>query len=53
MGQLNTKLGIEFTEGLDAYAKDVRVAHVQHVGHWVQQEAPDQVNELLLQFLRG
>ncbi len=33
---------------------DLRGAHVlRHCGHWIQQEKPDQVNALLIDFLRG
>jgi len=52
-GDGDRALGIEFTQGLEAYADDIRVEHVPGVGHWVQQEAPDRVNELLLAFLRS
>ena len=52
-GDGDPALGVRFTEGLDAYADDVRVDHVPGIGHWVQQEAPERVNELLLGFLRG
>jgi pimeloyl-ACP methyl ester carboxylesterase len=32
---------------------DFRGAHlIEGAGHWVQQEQPDEVNRLLLQFLR-
>jgi pimeloyl-ACP methyl ester carboxylesterase len=51
-GDGDPALGPRFTEGLEAYADDVRVEHIPGVGHWVQQEAPERVNELLLAFLR-
>jgi len=32
---------------------DLRAVHqIEGAGHWVQQEQPEQVNELLLSFLR-
>ena len=40
--------------GLSRAAADPRGAHlISGAGHWVQQEAPDEVNRLLLEFLAG
>lgn len=40
-------------EGMERWVPDLRVAHVEGSGHWTQQEQPDQVNELLVDFLAG
>ncbi len=49
-----------FVPGMDAYAEpganctDLRFSHIiEDAGHWVQQEAPEDVNEALLRFLKG
>jgi pimeloyl-ACP methyl ester carboxylesterase len=49
-----------FVPGMDLYADpgdnctDLRVVSViEGAGHWVQQEAPEEVNEALLRFLNG
>ena len=47
-GDDDRALGVRFTEGLERYATDVRVAHLAGVGHWVQQEAHAEVSALLL-----
>ncbi|WBL36054.1 alpha/beta hydrolase [Tepidiforma flava] len=44
-------LGRELTEGTEEYVAKLRVEHLPGVGHWVQQEAPDEVNRLLLDHL--
>lgn len=39
-------------EAMNSWCTDLRGIHmIEGAGHWVQQEAPDQVNELLLAFL--
>ena len=39
---------------MDNWCTDFRGAHlIEGAGHWVQQEAPDRVNELLLDFLES
>ena len=39
-------------EDLDGNCDDLRVTEIiEGAGHWVQQEAPDQVNAALLKFL--
>lgn len=44
-------LGRELTEGTEEYVAKLRVEHLPGVSHWVQQEAPDEVNRLLLDHL--
>jgi len=42
----------EFAEPMRALCADLEMHHVEKVGHWVQQEAPDVVNAHLLAWLR-
>ena len=41
------------TDGMDAYCDDLRVKLIPDCGHWTQQEKPDEVNALLVEFLDG
>lgn len=45
-------LGTALTKGLEAWVPDLRVEHVARAGHWVQNDAPVEVNRLLLDFLK-
>ena len=40
-------------EGVEAYVKDITIHRLAGVSHWVQEEAPDQVNRLIAEFLSG
>lgn len=41
-------------EAMNTWCTDLRGVHlIDGAGHWVQQEAPDQVNELLIEFLES
>lgn len=51
-GERDPALGVELLDGLDQFAPHVRVERLSDVGHWVQNEAPEEVNRLLLQFLQ-
>jgi pimeloyl-ACP methyl ester carboxylesterase len=42
----------EFAEPMRALCSDLEMHHVEKVGHWVQQEAPEVVNGHLLAWLR-
>ena len=44
-------LPASLAEGMDRWVPDLRVAHVADSGHWTQQEQPDRVNEILIEFL--
>jgi pimeloyl-ACP methyl ester carboxylesterase len=46
-GEQDTALGIENTEGYDGLVRDFTLRRLPGVSHWVQQEAPEKVNELL------
>ena len=39
-------------QSMNTWCTDLRGIHlIEGAGHWVQQEAPDQVNEILIDFL--
>ncbi len=43
----------ETTDGTDDYVEDLTMRFLPGVSHWVQQEAPETVNEILLAWLDG
>lgn len=46
-------LPVSLTEGMDRWVADLRVEVVADCGHWTQQEQPERVNDLLVDFLGG
>ena len=52
-GEEDAALGVELLEGTDAYVSDLTINRLPGVSHWVQQEAPDQVNAILSGWLPG
>jgi pimeloyl-ACP methyl ester carboxylesterase len=50
-GEADTALGKETTFGTERYVKDFTVRYLPGVSHWVQQEAPEAVNEILAEWL--
>ena len=52
-GEEDFALGKELTEGTERYVRDLDLHYLPGVGHFVQQEAPERVNELLLAHLAG
>ena len=51
-GEQDIALDRALTEGLQPWIPDLRVERLEDSGHWVQQEKPEQVNQLLAQFLK-
>jgi epoxide hydrolase 4 len=51
-GDQDPALGGNLLVGLGDVAPKVRVVHFPQVGHWVQHEAPADVNRFLIEFLR-
>jgi pimeloyl-ACP methyl ester carboxylesterase len=51
-GERDRYLGPRLTEGLEAWVPRLRVERL-HASHWVQRDAPDEVNRLLIDFLGG
>jgi epoxide hydrolase 4 len=52
-GEHDPYLGHELAEPPRAWVPDVRVQYLPRASHWVQQDAPARVNELLTSFLTG
>lgn len=50
-GQRDSFLGEELSEPTSKWVPNCRMEKIPSAGHWVQNEAPDRVNELLLDFL--
>jgi pimeloyl-ACP methyl ester carboxylesterase len=50
-GEEDVALGVELTEGYQGLVSDFTLRRLPGVGHWVQQEAPDEVNAILLDWL--
>jgi pimeloyl-ACP methyl ester carboxylesterase len=51
-GERDRYLGIGMTERLTRWVPNVQAVRLAHASHWVQNDAPERVNELLLKFLR-
>jgi pimeloyl-ACP methyl ester carboxylesterase len=45
-------LGRSLTYGLEEWISNLHIHTIPHCGHWVQNEAPDEVNEQVLAFLQ-
>jgi pimeloyl-ACP methyl ester carboxylesterase len=52
-GEEDPALGVELTQGLDDWVHDLQLQTLPGAGHWIQSEAPDEVNHRLLAFLAG
>jgi pimeloyl-ACP methyl ester carboxylesterase len=52
-GMRDQHLGSELAEPLPKWVPNVRVERLPEATHWVQHDAPERVNELLLEFFRG
>jgi epoxide hydrolase 4 len=52
-GERDGALGTELLDGLERFAPRVRVHRIPEAGHWVQHEAPAEVNRALLDFLKA
>jgi epoxide hydrolase 4 len=51
-GERDTALGTELLDGLDRLVPGVQIHRIPDAGHWVQNEAPGEVNRALIDFLR-
>jgi pimeloyl-ACP methyl ester carboxylesterase len=51
-GEQDAALTTVLLEGLDRFAPQVRIERIPTSGHWVQNEEPEMVNRLLVEFLR-
>ncbi len=52
-GEEDTALGKELTYGTENLVSDFTIHYLPGVSHWVQQEAPERVNELLRSWLES
>jgi epoxide hydrolase 4 len=52
-GEVDAALGKELTYGTDRYVGDLTLRYLPNVSHWVQQEAPETVNQMLQAWLTG
>lgn len=51
-GEQDIALGIELTQGLEQWVPNIQIERIPDSGHWVQQEKPERVNEVMLEFLQ-
>ncbi len=52
-GEQDPALGVELLDGIERFAPNSVVHRLPQAGHWVQNEAPDEVNRLLIRFFDG
>jgi len=52
-GERDRYLGLHLIDGTERWVRDLRVERIAEASHWVQADAPERVNELLVGHLRG
>jgi epoxide hydrolase 4 len=52
-GERDRYLGSHLIDGTERWVRDLRVERIPEASHWVQADAPERVNELVLEHLRG
>jgi len=52
-GEQDCYLGRRLLEGLEPWVADLTMERIADASHWVQAEAPERVNERILQFISG
>jgi len=50
-GEEDRALGKELTYGTEEYVQDLRIRYIPNCSHWVQQEQPQLVNQMMREFL--
>lgn len=50
-GERDVYASLRLTEGLDAWAPDLRVVRFPDASHWLQNDAPERVNRSMIEFL--
>jgi pimeloyl-ACP methyl ester carboxylesterase len=50
-GEQDVALGLPCLDGTDRYVRDLRIERLPGVSHWAQEDAPQEVNRLLAEFL--
>ena len=51
-GEQDRALGTELLDGLDRWVPDIRIERLPEASHWVQNDAPKHVTDLLEEFLK-
>jgi pimeloyl-ACP methyl ester carboxylesterase len=51
-GEQDFALGVELTHGIEQWVPGIQIKRLPDSGHWAQQEKPDAVNALILEFLK-
>jgi pimeloyl-ACP methyl ester carboxylesterase len=51
-GERDRYLGSHLLDGTDSFVPQLRIERIPDASHWVQSDAPQRVNELLLDFLQ-
>lgn len=52
-GEQDIALDIAMTYGLEKWVPNIRIERIPDSGHWVQQEKPELVNKLMMEFLKS
>jgi len=52
-GEEDRALGKELTYGTEEYVQELRIRYIPNCSHWVQQEQPQLVNQMMREFLDG
>jgi pimeloyl-ACP methyl ester carboxylesterase len=52
-GERDRYLDVRLTQGLEQWVPNVRVERIAGASHWVQLDAPERVNDLMIDFLRS
>jgi pimeloyl-ACP methyl ester carboxylesterase len=52
-GEHDRYLGLDLTKGLEVWIPDLRVERIPNASHWVQNDVPEVVNRLIVDFLAG
>jgi pimeloyl-ACP methyl ester carboxylesterase len=50
-GERDRYLGLRNTEGLEPWVPNLRLARLPNASHWIQNDAPEEVNRLMVEFL--
>ena len=50
-GERDPYLGVRLTQGLEERVPHLQIERLPNASHWVQNDAPEEVNRLLLRFL--
>lgn len=51
-GMEDVALRPELAHGTEKWVRDFRIHYIENCGHWVQMEAPNEVNEIILEFIQ-